>query len=146
MNREKYLERAANLFRKSMFVCNGFKKIDKPDQVGSLELPVHNDEVRALYFNEVGSREDLIVFSVDEIWCLNKCGDRSIPYFAVAEVKGAASKSEMDTSEIEICLKDGTTERIPIRGGQNGFRDFFAMQTGLMNLVRLNSEYQANCS
>ncbi|WP_155860094.1 hypothetical protein [Kordiimonas gwangyangensis] len=129
--------KASNLFRKSMFVCTNFQKLE-----GSLpghNLPKAIGEVRAVYFNNPGTLEDALIFATNGIWHLGPREAQHIPYTAITGVTSPTGKTASQTSEIDIQLTEGKLMTLPIRGGDGRFRDYFSMMTAIQGLVRLNT-------
>lgn len=129
--------KACNLFRKSMFVCKNFHKLE--GDLPGYGLPDSIREVRAVYFNTPGSLEDALIFATNGLWHLGAEETQHIPYTAITGATSPTGKTASQTSEIEIQLTEGKLMTLPIRGGDGRFRDYFSMMTAIQGLVRLNS-------
>lgn len=129
--------KACNLFRKSMFVCKNFHKLE--GDLPGYELPDSIGEVRAVYFNTPGSLEDALIFATNGLWHLGPKETQHIPYTAIIGVTPPEGKTVPQTSDIEVHLTEDRFLNLPIRGGDGRFRDYFSMMTAIQGLVRLNA-------
>lgn len=132
-------DRVVNLFRKHMFVCEGFYKVDDSKALPAFKLPVSDGEVRAIYYNVQDSLDDLLVFSRTSLWVMKATGPMEIPFKQMENIVRVEGKSIQETSAITVVLTDKREVCVPIRGESGNFRDFFSLQTALMDVIALNS-------
>lgn len=101
-------------------------------------LPEVNRELLGVYFNPPSATVEAIVVSDAGLHLIEKEEVTTIPFVAIRKIKGPPEK--MEASVLNIQLKDGRSQEVPILAGNERFKDVFEFMRFLARVVADQNE------
>ena len=95
--------------------------VEEPNAIGG--LPLSPREILGVYENEEGSLENAVLVSTTRLYLRREQEWSAIPYETISEVLGPGEADPRDANGVSVRRIDNTTTVIPVRGGNDQFRD-----------------------
>ena len=109
-----------------------FKMYDSPDDAPKEDLP-NIDDLVGVYKNPSENKDEILVVAEKGIFLKSGSGWIEILFSDIAEVGSPKDKNNAEI--LTLKMKDGVTRLLPVRGGNERFRDVYSFHRFMIGVL-----------